>query len=273
MTRRVKRGRERLRACAVMIVLTASLAAPAEASAWNREKGRLFVISRAEYFSAAGGPPIGPDGEITRFRRFETNDYLEYGLTRRLMVGGKIAYGESAFSNGLVETSASGFSQADAFIQRQLRRGRRGALAVKLTGGAPTRIEAGLRQPLAGDGADVELAALYGRALTERPLRLFVGLEAGYRKRFGDGADEIRADLSLGAEPVRAILLLAEVFATRSLRNESPGGADYDVIKIQGAAVYRFARRWSVEVGYRHEVAGRNLLLGGGAFIGLWSSF
>ncbi|MEM6539226.1 MAG: hypothetical protein AAF668_16035, partial [Pseudomonadota bacterium] len=60
---------------------------------------------------------------------------------------------------------------------------------------------------------------------------------------------------------------------TLSVRNETPGGADFDIVKIQPSLVWRFSPSLSVRAGGLFEIAGRNLSLGRGAFIALWTEF
>lgn len=246
---------------------------PAAASPWARQSGDLFVSSRADYFLARASKPAAPSLEAARFERFETNTYAELGLARTITIGGKVVYGTSNFFDGTTLSSASGFSEIEGFVQFEALRGRLGALSVKLAGAAPSRFEAGARPQLTNDGVDAEARILHGRTLALSPFKVFAAAEAGYRKRFGDAADQIRADLLIGMEPTRRLTVLVEVLSSTSLRNETAGGGDYDVVKIQPSAVWRASRRYWLQAGMTHEAAGRNLLLGDTYFIGLWSVF
>src|SRR5690606_4149672 len=105
------------------------------------------------------------------------------------------------------------------------------------------------------EGADVELAGLYGRNVIFEPVKVFAAAEVGYRKRFGDSADVLRSHTTVGVEPGRHWVFLVESFSTLSLRNEDFGGADYDIVKIQPSLIYRFNRRWAVQAGMNEEVA------------------
>lgn len=244
----------------------------ANASPWARDQGEAFLISQARYFTTSP-----QDEDIRRFERLESDLYLEFGLTSAVTLGAKAVYGTSWLTrNGAVET-ISGFSEVGGFGQYELRRTAADAFSLRLSVIAPSDLGAGVRQGLQSDGVDVETAALYGRNLSSGPVKTFLALNAGYRKRFGDAADQLRAQATLGAEPGERWLLLADIFVERSLRNATDGGADFDIIKVQPSIVYRFGegpkRRWAAQAGMTEEIAGRNLSLGRAAFVSLWSAF
>lgn len=258
---------------AALVLAARAMLATAEASPWIRDKGRLFISTRTDYFIAEADEAAMAGAGPVRFERYDSDTYLEFGLTPSLMIGAKAVYGTSTYFDGTTLSQASGFSEIEGFVQRALWRNARQTLSVKLAGAAPASFVGGPRPDLQRDSADVELRALYGRNLSFSPFKLYATAEAGYRRRFGAGADELRADLLLGAEPARAALILCEVLVVKSLRNEDPGGADYDVVKIQPSLVWRAGRRWSLQAGLAHEPAGRNLLLGDAYFVALWTTF
>lgn len=255
------------------IIAAASLAMPADASPWGREPGTLFLSTRADYFLAradADDPlALGPQ----RFERIESNAYAEIGVAHRAMIGVKVVYGTSSYFDGFETFSASGFSEIEGFAQRELLRDHRQVLALRFAGAAPSRVGAGLRPGLGNDGADAEARLSYGRTLTLRPVKIFAVAEAGYRRRFGSSADQFRGDFAVGAEPSRRLLAMVEIFSTASLGAAAPGGADYDVVKIQPSLAWRATRRCSLHAGVTHEAWGRNLLLGDTWFLGLWTEF
>lgn len=259
-------------------ILAASVASllllqPASASPWGREPGEIFLSARTDHFSASG-PATDPSAlRPVRFERFETNNYAEAGIGFGVTLGGKAVYGTSTFDDGISVFSANGFSEIEGFGQLQLHRSARHVVSARLAGAAPTRFQTGARPGLINDGADIEARLLYGRTLTRSPVKLFVAAEAGYRRRFGSGADQVRGDFLLGVEPTKRLLGLAELFTVKSLGRASPGGADYDLLKAQPSLAWRFTRRWSLQAGATFEVAGRNLLLGDTYFVGLWTEF
>ncbi|MEL7489196.1 MAG: hypothetical protein AAGJ73_00640 [Pseudomonadota bacterium] len=208
-----------------------------------------------------------------RFERIETDTYFEYGLTGKTILGGKIVYGTSTLKNEFESVSVSGVSEAELFLQRQVWSRGKNVASVSITGAIPNNVEAGLRPGVANDGPAAEIRVLFGRRLTERPREFYVGAEAGFRKRFGDAADQGRIDITAGYQPAEKFLLLLQSFNTISVRNETGEGADFDAYKIAPSLVWRGGRRWALQGGVIHEYAGRNLATGTTYFFGLWSEF
>lgn len=245
----------------------------AEASPWPREQGRLFVSAKANYFESTGAAPLPEAPAAARFERFDSDLYLEYGLSRRITLAAKVVYGEAEFFDGFERRRVDGFAEFESGVQYAILHGGADALSVKVSAATPTRFENGGRPGVVSDGIDAEIRALYGRTLMSRPVKAFATVEAAYRRRFGDGADQARADLLLGIEPGRRLLALLEAQSRRSMRNEEPGGADYDVLIAQPSIVWRATRRFALQAGASLEIAGRNLDRGSGYFLALWSEF
>ncbi len=254
-------------ACLALMLSAAS--GTACASPWAREDGQLLIITHAEYFRS---DLSSQDPRGGRFESLDSDTYIEFGLTDDITIGGKAIYGTSWLTNSAGTVTDTGFSEIEGYAQYQFERTIKHAASVRLSAGKPAAFQASARQAV-NNGADMELAALYGRNLIFKPVKIFAAAEVGYRKRFGPGADVIRSQATLGAEPGKRWMLLLEGFSTVSLRNEKPDGADYDIVKIQPSVVYRINSRWAVQAGMNEEISGRNLALGRTFFIGLWSSF
>jgi hypothetical protein len=252
--------------------LAALPAAPAQASPWPRDAGRLFTSTRADNFRAerpTEADALGP----RRLERQQANVYAEYGLDPNTTLAAKIVYGTIAYFDGYESFAAEGVSEIEIAVQRRLLQRRNDVLSARLAGAAPSRFETGARPDMTSDGYDIEARLLYGRNVAPGRVKTFAGVEAAYRRRFGDGADQIRLDFTLGVEPSARLLLLIETFAVKSVGAAAPGGADYDVIRLQPSAAWRFSPRWAVQLGASREIAGRNLLRGDAWFLGLWTSF
>lgn len=255
--------------CGLTAAALAGLAG-AQASPWARPDGELLVISSAKYFRA-DLTSQDPDGG--EFQRIESDTYVEYGVTENVMIGGKAIYGSTWLTRAGATQSSSGFTEIEGFAQYQFLRSNKQAGSVKLSVAKPAAFQSGARENFQSDSIDAEIAALYGRNVLFEPVKVFAAVETGYRKRFGDAADLIRSQITVGVEPGDRWVFLLEGFSTVSLRNEDPGGADFDIIKIQPSVVYRFNRRWAIQAGMNEEIEGRNLALGRTFFLGVWSAF
>jgi hypothetical protein len=254
--------------------LSFSAVTDCQASPWGREPGRLFLISSARYFSADLVPEITPQGPVERrFGRIDSELYTEYGLTRDITAGGKAAYGTSFATNAEGVDAGSGFSEIEFFAQHRLFSSNTDIGAIKLSVTRPSRFQSGARNALVSDGIDADISALYGRNISDGPVTLFITAEGGYRKRFGDAADQIRLHAQAGAKFSSRILFLADAYSEVSLRNEKGDGADYDIIKLQPSLVWTIRERWALQLGMTEEIAGRNINPGRTLFIGLWREF
>lgn len=239
---------------------------PAEASAWNKAPGEVFILNRIDYFASSletGG----------RLDRIETHAFSEIGASERITIGLKAIYGTSWTSEPFGDRSGTGLSVLEASLQGQLRRSDREALAVRITAGAPTFEGSGARPDIVTQGAEVEYRALYGRRLQLAGREATLIAEAAFRDRFAGDADQVRLDALAGWRPSKHVWLLLETFSARSLENASPGGADFDLYKVQPSIVWRLTDRYSLQAGLNHEFASRNVSRGDTAFVGLWSRF
>lgn len=240
-------------------------ATAAQASPWNRADGRIFFASRVDYFQS--------ETDVSRYRRIDTDLYLEYGVTSGWMAGGKAVYGTSFLDDASGSFTHSGLTEAEAFLQYQIARGEHSATAVKIAGALEDDDGAGARPGASAGGMSADIRILHGRDLILKPFKTFLAVEAGYRKRFDGSADQLRAEALVGLEPTRSLLILLEGQRVQSLRNEQTGFDDFDLAKAQGTLVWRATDRWSVLGGARIEFAARNVVPGSAFFFGLWTEF
>jgi len=249
----------------VAAALAAGALAPAFASPWNRTNGGVFVSTKIDYFASSTA--------VSRYRRLDTDNYLEWGATSRLMAGGKLLYGQAWSDDALSSTSASGVSEAAGFIQAQLLRTRASAFALKVAGGVEGDAFAGARPGAADGGGYIDARLLFGQDIIAAPVKIFAAAEAGYRARIGASASQWRLDGQIGVSPASRLLVLAGADAIVATGSADPGGDDYDVVKLSASAVWRFSTRYSLIAGVRKEVAARNIEPGRSVFLGLWTEF
>lgn len=240
-------------------------AAPAEASPWNREDGGVFLANRFDYFWSTTS--------ISRYERYGSDAYAEFGVTPEWMLSGKLAYGTSVSESALGEAVRTGIGEVELSIQRQIHRSAHSATALSVAGAWTERLSGGERAAFGEREADAEIRALHGRDVILQPIRIFAVGEAAYRRRFGSAADQIRADTLIGIEPTRRLLLLLEARSQISLRNEAPLGDDYDLIKARSSIVWRASSRWALVAGAEKEFAARGIAPGAAIHVGLWSEF
>ena len=253
-------------------IFISALFSAADASPWARGEGRLFLSTRAEYYAADGEFLLSTPTE-DRFERYETRNFIEYGLSEKITLGATVVYGASTVRNEVESRTDRGFSEIEGFVQHQLFATARSVGSVRIAGLAPARFDTGAPPDVQSEGPAIEARFLYGRTLTDGPVKLFAAAEIGYQHRIAAAADQTRLDVTLGFEPTKRVLLLLQSFNTRSVRNEDPGGNDFDIYKIAPSIVVRLRERWAVQGGVVHEYAGRNISTGDTFHLGLWTSF
>jgi len=242
-----------------------AVSSPAQASPWNREDGGLFVATTANYYQSKT--------DISRYTRIDSDTYLEFGVTPVWMLGGRASYGTSISDSAAGSFTETGLNEAELYLQRQLQRGEHSATSVKISGVRSGSLSTDAQSGAPTPNMEFELRALHGRDIVLKPFKIFATAEAGYRRRLGGDADQIRADALIGVEPGARFLVLLETQSIVSLRNESPGFADFDLYKGQVSAIWRKSRRWSFVAGARKEFATRNIASGSSLFLGVWSEF
>lgn len=247
------------------------LSAGAEASPWGRRAGEGFSSLRLSELDAQAPAAPGALGPLS-FSRQSADFYGEYGLTPGWTIGGKVIVDRSIYFDGFDRFEDQGLSEAEGFVQHQILATSRSALAARIAVGAPTRRQFAGRPDAVRAGEDLDLRLLYGRQLTHGTIVAFATAETGWRKRFGPGADQWRAETSLGLARGRW-LALGAARLTYSFGGAGVGGSDYDLTEIEGALFFRLSRRLSLGAGYLREVASRNVVRGGGGFVSLWARF
>lgn len=244
------------------------------ASPWAQGDNELFISSRVNYFRATGDFLSSTPGQASDiFERIETDTYAEYGLTDKYTISAKAVFGSSTIRNSFEIQQASGLSELEGYIQRQLWGSERAAGAISIIGALPSRFETGVLPGIETDGASLGVRFLYGRTLIAGPRKVVATVETDYRRRFGDAADQSRVDFTLGVEATPKISLLLQSFNQLSLRNAQNDGVDFDIYKVAPSAVWHGGRRWSLQAGAIYEYAGRNVPTGTTFFLGLWTRF
>ena len=245
----------------------------ASASPWNRDRGELLTISRYGYYEAEGAS-LGPAGEARdrRFTQSSSDLYVEWGVSDRVMAGGKLSYVwqglDGALPNGARAGDAlSGFAEASVFTQVALHRGDGVALSVMASASLPTETisRIGTDRAFARDGAG-GIAVLLGASRGPA----FASLRTGPEVSFGQDTDFLRTEASGGVHASDRVLLLAELFDTRSLGGGAPEGVDYDLTQLAPSLVLLVRERWRLQLGGTVDLSGRNVDLGTGAFVSLW---
>jgi hypothetical protein len=238
-------------------------AAPAGAQAWVAPRGTGQAILKLEAMRADQGfDPSGDRAALPAPRRDDAASlFVEYGVANRLAVlfKGDWQSGEDAF------VDYEGRGPLEVGARWQVWRDDRGAVSLQasVADGGEGR-NAGYAPPGRGT-TDWEVRAAAGRNMTLGGRSVFVDVQAARRLR--DGLpDETRGDLTVGVRHGPDWMVLAQVFG---------GMADDDGprwVNVETSLVRDWGD-WSLQLGWRSAVWGRETPASSGPVVGLWRRF
>lgn len=261
----------------VPLVVSAAIlvgaSSPAHSGAWTLEEGTGQAIVTGLYsqadaaFDADGAPTPRPE-----FEKGAVAILVEYGLTETFTLLGEGEFGaeregDLPFARPALSHVGIGgrlrLYEADGFVAS----GQISARVEDAFGAADAAVDT-----FGWDAPQIEARALAGYGFTLGDYPAFVDAQAAYRYRVGDGADEVKLDLTLGIRPWSNILLLAQGFATFSARSDADVET-YAYHKAQLSMVYDFNEQWSLQAGGFATVAGTNAIKERGLITALWYRF
>ncbi|MBC8131052.1 MAG: hypothetical protein H7Y08_12120 [Rhizobiaceae bacterium] len=246
--------------------VVASGTVQAVAGAWTKKTGEGEVIVSGLYAEASES--FGKSGDpsaIPVFRKADMQALAEYGLSDGVTVIGRAEW--QSVSSGRAPMFDEGrFGLVGFGLRARLYESRGAVVSAEAVGRVALEREEGGET---GD-LDLRLAAGYGWSAGAYPA--FVNAEAGFRRRFGDPADEIRVDLTVGVRPRPRLLLLAQTF-NAVVAGDASGGAVEREHKLAVSAVYDVTSRLSVQVGGIATVAGARTPRERGLITAVWWRF
>ena len=230
-------------------------------------KGEGQVITRYERqeadtaFDAAGAlQAIEPRWDES------ATSFVEYGLTDRITLQGKLGYarGADAF------TGYEGVAPAELGLRwLAVKHGR---TVVSIYGGAisPGEGENAIYVSRKPSDGELEARLLVGRSGRWRRRSAFMDVQVARLWRFG-AADETRFDATVGLDVTRNWLVLAQTYGGETDGAEDglrPGWLNAEV-----SAVRRLPGGWRGQLGFRTAVHGRESTAGYGPVVAVWRSF
>lgn len=263
-----------LKCLASAMLITALTAGPCLAGAWTAAKGALYhkatmnFYSADEQFNDSGSKrAMAGHGDFT-----DTNvsTYLEYGITDTLTVLGTISYKWMESEDDSMTARTEGLSDMEAGLKYRLLSGDFGVVSFQGLVKIPECYDEDDALALGNGQYDVEFRLLYGRSLYPVVPGYF-NVEAGYRFRAEEPADEFRYLVELGLDFSSALYGRAKLDGILGMGNDDPSTnsagnptatLDYDLGKLDLAFGCRISPRWSFELGYRAEIYGKNTAAG-----------
>jgi hypothetical protein len=259
------------RARTIMAAALVAYAGPAFGGAWTINQGTGQVI-----FSLLGSQAVqsfdsGGDLQSTpRYRKFESEALLEYGVTDRLtaMLGPGFQHIDIAPPT---DASRNGAGLTDFGARYRFLEGSDWVLSGQGVVRVPGTSDAGNPAAVGYTGAEFDTRVLFGKSFSTFGRPAFIDLEAA--QRFQDAApNEFRFDATFGLRFAPRWQVLAQSF-TVVAESGSVTIPSYNYSKVQLSAVYDLTPRWAVQFGGFSTVLGHNALQENGLIAGLRYKF
>ncbi len=259
-----------------MLILSAllccCLAQPVFAGAWTRHDGGLYLQVTANAYQADEN--FDQDGDRKDFANdgdFSDDNiafYLEYGLSDDLTALGSWSYKWLEYENDVIVNKTDGFSDLEAGLKYRLFSKNGAVVAVQGLVKIPEAYDEDEAVPLGNGQYDYECRLLYGQSLYPR-FPGYLNLEAGYRVRAEEPADEFKYLLEFGADFTRQLYGRIKLDGTYGMGNADGGSSDnpsatydYDLGKLEATVGWKINDNWGSELGYRREIYGKNISAG-----------
>lgn len=251
----------------VIALAVAACAGSAQAGAWPMPKGQGQVITRYERQSADSAFDASGGLQSIESRWDESAVvFLEYGLTERMTLQGKLGYARGA-------DAFSGYDgAAPAELGLRWNAVKRGRTVVSIYGGAisPGEGENAIYVSRKPSDGELEARLLVGRSGRWRGRTAFIDLQAARMWRFG-AADETRFDATVGLDVTRNWLVLVQTYGGET--DGADDGLRPGWLNAEVSAVRRFRDGWRGQLGYRTAYQGRESTAGHGPVVAVWRSF
>jgi hypothetical protein len=256
----------------IPVVLGAVALAPgaAFAGAWTLPAGQGQAIETLFGWGGSGAPYGG--SAAPNESKFETQTYLEYGLTDRLTIVGQLGVERYALTAPSKDTFF-GFDYSGAGLRAKL--WSNDAWVFSLEASASV---SGAREPnkpaQAGDtGPQADVRAQLGHNLTLFGAPSFLDAQAGYRARTDGPPSEWHGDLTLGVDWTPRTQILAQTFNTVSNGAGTPGFLAWEQHIGQLSLAYALNDQWKVQFGGFATLYRRNTNSEYGALVAVWRRF
>ncbi|SDT87706.1 hypothetical protein SAMN04487931_102312 [Desulfobacula phenolica] len=244
------------------------------AGAWTAKKGAIYnkltfnIYDAEKAFNDSGDKNEFPaNGDFS-----DTNIayYVEYGITDKITVLGSVSYKWLKSEDDTIINKTTGFSDLDMGLKYCLVSGDFGVVSAQALVKIPELYDDDEAVALGNSQYDTEFRLLYGKSLYPF-LPGYVNIEAGYRLRAEEPADEFRYLLELGIDMTKKIYGRVKLDGILGINNDDPildynanptATLNYDLGKLDLALGFKLSGPWSLEFGYRTDIYGKNTAAG-----------
>lgn len=180
--------------------------------------------------------------------------YFIYGWKEGLSVGLGQGFAHLEETRGGATSVTNGFTSTGLFVMKRITHGKGGILSIQPRVDLPLFYDTEARPVTGPVTADAEVRLLYGTGYGAFGKRGFVSTSAGVAP-WRTGADEVRADLTVGLDVVPKVLVMGQMF---NVWGYQAGGLSYSASKLGGSFVYKAVKGLGIQLGYAAGIAGKN---------------
>lgn len=258
----------------VSLMVSGILSSACFGGAWTAGKGDMYHKMTVNWYEAdkafndsGNRHPLDNNG---RFSDFNVAYYGEYGLTDTLTVLGSVSYKSMESEDDLRIARTDGFSDLELGVKYQVLTGGFGVVSLQGLVKLPELYDGDDAIALGNDQYDTEFRLLYGKSLYPF-IPGYINIEAGYRFRAEEPADELRYLVEFGIDITPSIYSRIKLDGIAGMNNDDPSPdtvgnptatLDYDLGKLDLALGFNLSERWGLELGYRAEIYGENTASG-----------
>lgn len=255
---------------AASALLASVLTSQCMAGAWTARKGSMYnklfmnYYEADEYFdSARDSKGYAKNGE---FRDFNSGYYVEYGLSDSLTLGGSLSFKSLRYEDDSEINRSTGFSDLDVSAKYRILETRGGAFSLQGLVKIPETYDEKDAVPMGNGQYDTEIRLLFGQSLYP-VIPAYCNIEAGYRFRAEEPADEVRYLLELGTDfskkcygriKLDGILGMENADDDAGIGGNPAATLDYDLGKLDMTVGYKMTEDTALEFGCRPDIYGKN---------------
>jgi len=259
----------------IVFCFALAIGASAHAGAWLQPKGEgLFIAQRSYFTSNAYYDALGSKQKQPRFDKWETQPYVEYGLAERITIGGTV-FGQNLEQSGHQKI---GIADPELFARTVLWQGQTQLISAQPFVKFPSMFRNETVPRGGSSSTDYGLSLLYGKNLHLLSTRDYLDVSGGYRIRDSQLQNQWHADAALGVGILQSWTIIPSVHSVFAAQKQTQnfsqtGDLDYDLIKAEIAANYRFNEKRSLQIGVFNHVWGRQTGNGYGISLGIAQKF
>lgn len=275
-----------------LFIALSLISGAAFAGAWTQKQGALYFSQTTGIFSSNDFYDVsGAKQSTLPYSKYETQLYVEYGLSDDWTAGANISYAAIqrqftknifvATPGGPVQFSVingagnSGWVDPEIFVRRRIFQDTRSVLSGEFLHKFPTQLERNNSTIAGTEERDLEFAMLAGTNFEWLGEHHFIDTRAAYRIRGGQLKNQKTIDLKLGLRFWDDFLFIPAMYFTWS--DEVPDAAsfardgreDFDLTKAEITIMYDWSPWLSLQISGFSHLDGKNVGDGEAASTGL----